>query len=269
MIDRNAKQLFAAGGLGDALMVANKMRSAHLSAPLTFYTDMKRAIPLIKELFEYKIFEPCYYGSESNGTVVFQPSDVTIEQFAKIKSENVIINTIWDGDVSLDEGKRQFCNTDGLIIDPNILSEIDLRDVPPNLEEYFVVQLDAGLQYHNERKHWKNVGLARQLGEMLSLRFKLKPVFIDGNGEVFYPHSKSQADIENTLTIVQLAKFVIGLSGFLTLASLMSGVPTIIKTENERVMSQYYGHTSWINRMLPITEIASDLSNIVSFVEKL
>lgn len=253
MIELDLKTYVAAGSFGDSLMVFNKLKTYDLEC-LTFYCAIESVCSLVQGFFDLQ---------RLNATVVHKSN--CAEFLNSIKDRNITINTVWNG---IAENGKEY-NDDELVVNP-ILDIQGVANFKPQFENYFVVQTDAGANcYHNERKHWSNIDLVKSMGLLFAKKTGLNVVFVGNKSLSDLP--LEAIDITGTgyqiINYVKHAKFVIGLSGFITLASLMSGIPTVLKTENDTVTAQYYGHPAWVDRILPINEIAVDLQNIASFIQ--
>ena len=137
-------------------------------------------------------------------------------------------------------------------------------------QQHFILQLDAGVVFHNSRKHWENVNLVIDLGQKLMRRSRLlhhglKCAVIGCPPGITLPEEFINLDKVGFESIewLKTAKLAIVLSGFVTFACLMSGVKTIMKVENERVQNRWFGVPEWQELIVPIDEIKTDIKKIV------
>jgi hypothetical protein len=125
---------------------------------------------------------------------------------------------------------------------------------PPPPDQYFVIQSDAGTMKYRGHKNWLNTGwiqdfisAARQSG-LKCLLVGSKDVGITGADACHF-----NVPLRDLFGILQGARFVLGLQGFTTLVALSMGRKVLLKKENLRVIFNYF-HPRWFRHGRIFTE---------------
>lgn len=263
MFEPNQPIFCGAGGVGDCLMVLNKLITLGLNDglhTLTWYCSNEKYKKHAEELGVLN-------GVYVIGKVVSNP-DVYIKAERDNGLHNILTAT-WNGDISNDLHAQKSFEADEVTIS-DICRINGVLPVYFPSKDYFLVQADAGVIYHNERKHWKDFYKVQAFCVDLGRIYNLDYVIFGGN---FSTPMTSDFIVcpEDGFQVVEYlkkAKFAITLSGFGALCSLMCGAPTIYKSEGDFVHRRCYARWGNSGRMLPIQEINEDKENILNFIEK-
>lgn len=212
-LDLESDVYYSAGGFGDALFILNKFKTLGLdkkpNVKLYFYSDVEQGVALAKGLFER--------NGVSSENVILNPTLNTLAYFKKLKDKNQILSTIWNGKIDPTDTQRlDWSNPDEVEISPrfDIQGEADFEPVVSSA--YFVVQVDAGLQYHNPRKHWTALSTIRQFASVLSRKLGIPALIVgDQSQGSSYDNVINVSDAGyGIIDYIKGAKFVVGLSGF-------------------------------------------------------
>lgn len=271
-IDTSLDIYNGSGGFGDALMCMNKYKKLglHLNphGTLQHWTEQQSAVILIEKLFALNDIQLPPNGEY---LVHYKPGYVNV--LKEIKNKQNTFTTTWNGNIENNESALQHFESDFVEIEPFM----DIKGEPISIElpdNFFILQLDAGLMYHNDRKHWKNPNLALGIALPLLNKYNLECFVIGGDNDKYHYNllDKRFHDLNllgfQSIEIFKKAKFVIGLSSFVTLLSCMLKIPTIYKKENDHVHSSYYSHPEWSKVLTPIDELDTDLHLILEKIKQ-
>lgn len=259
----------AGGGWGDYLMVASKclwLRSRSVDFDVIYYSDQKKTVELGNKFSELNhIPMKAVYTDNLDRSLICA------------LDERLPLTTVWNGDISNNSGQKKIFRSNGDMI-PVKMANIDFTIQGDGIREghkgrdFFVVQLRAGFGQHNERKNWLNMEKVYSFADKLREKTGYSCYFIGHT----IPDMHVQMQKENTvwdvsdiiycdhsnlesISYIEKAKFVVCLSGFTALCSLMFGRPTYYKFENVLIENHYYDNPRWNRVRNPIEELTEEV----------
>ena len=267
MLDLSSEFFYGCGGIGDLLMIINKMKNNHIdNKKLVFFCPNEK---YAKSSNELAILNNINIETRIQGNINDPNYDIL-----KIKEKRNIITTCWNGDISNDEIMLKTFDSDMISISDNLIICGKIPDLIID-EPYMMLQLDAGFMYHSSKKHWKNIDFVLRFFEKICKKFLLKCVIFGLELNEILPNYTLQNNFINCpntgfrfIEYLKKSKFSVCLSGIGALSSLMLEVPTIWKREGDKIFSNYYAHPKWKNRMFEIQEIIDDKDEIIKFIER-
>lgn len=277
MLNLNQERFYSAGGVGDTLTVLNKMHilSFHDKPIFNLITNkneiVKGGVTLIWFCSNQKYADYAEELGRLNSVdvkaIVCDP-DAEIKKIKELNLHN-IFNTAYNGDISGDENGLKYFDSDMIQVSDSLVIHGALPDKFPD-KSYMVLQMDAGVIFHNPRKHWNNQNFVLSFVQKVCKKYSLDCVVFGNSSNKQLPEGFINCPDTGFQCIEYLkrCKFSICLSGFGTMASLMSKIPTIWKSEGEFISNRYYGHPEWKKRGLEIQEIVEDKDKIIEFIEK-
>lgn len=229
------KTFIAGGGLGDCVLILNKLRQ--LGGPqdrLIYYLAEKQSNsrPVIEEFWDSQ-------GVNCEIQLVPEISQpLNHYHRADCKKLNPLVYGM--GFVMVGRLKWVLYPFDALAT-----PSLDFAVTPSPFENYFVVQSDAGTMKYRGHKNWLNtawindfISQARATG-LKCVLVGSKPVGISGAD-----HECLNLPLKDLFGVIQNAEFVLGLQGFITIAALMMRKRVLLKRENFRVILNYF-HPQW------------------------
>jgi hypothetical protein len=241
------KNFIAGGGLGDCVLILNKLRQ--LGGPqdrLIYYLaeKQKNSRPVIEEF---------WISQNINCEIRVVPEisgPMNHYDRANFKKLNPLIYGF--GFVMVGKWKWIFYPFDALAT-----SSLEFEVTPFSYEKYFVVQSDAGTMKYRGHKNWTNtawiddfISRARATG-LKCVLVGSKPVGINGAD-----HECLNLPLKGLFGIIQNAEFVLGLQGFITIVALHMRKKVLLKRENFRVVCNYF-HPCWYRHGKIFTEPAN------------
>lgn len=231
------KTFIAGGGLGDCILILNKLRQ--LGSPqdkLIYYLAEKQA--------------------NSRGV---------IQEFWESQGVNHEIRLVPETSTPLNHYDRAVCRKLNPLIygmgfvlvekkplrwvfypfDAFATPYMEFTADPPRYQRYFVVQSDAGTMKYRSHKNWLNTGwiddfISRVRATGLKcILVGTKDVGIKGADQALF-----NLPVKDLLGTIRGAEFVLGLQGFVTIIALSMRKRVLLKRENFRVIFNYF-HPRW------------------------
>jgi hypothetical protein len=231
------QQTFAGGGgLGDAVFILNKFQQ--LANPacdrLIFVTEQASAERLVADFFNSQEREVEIRRVPSNNAAIR----------ALRRSGAKILNTSWPGWPWLMPWLLRDYPFDA-VLQPRM----EFR-VKPYVctTPYFLVQTNAGTLKYGSGKNWQQVQWINQFiqaGRSRGLACILTGT--ENPGIVGADETLLGLPMDELLGLIQGARFVLGLQGFVTIVALLMGRKVLLKRENWLVVAHHI-HLSWIRR---------------------
>ncbi|MCU0782486.1 MAG: hypothetical protein MUF81_00275 [Verrucomicrobia bacterium] len=228
------KTFIAGGGLGDCVLILNKLRQ--LATPqdrLIYYLAEKQSHTrdVIHEFWESQ-------GIHPEIRMVSEIATPLNHHEAGVAVLNPLI--YGTGCIMVERWKFVYYPFDAFAT-PTLRFDCN----PSPYHHYFVVQSDAGTMKYRGHKNWLNTGW---IEDFISVgrASGLKCVVVGANdigirGADYYHYNVPLKDL---FGLLESAEFVLGLQGFVTLVALSMRRRVLLKRENFRVILNYF-HPRW------------------------
>jgi hypothetical protein len=229
------KTFIAGGGLGDCVLILNKLRQ--LGRPedrLIYYLAEKQgnSRPVIEE----------FWASQNVDCIIQMVPEIATPLNHPAPGQKKLNPLIYGtGCIMVEKWKWVIYPVDAFA-SPTLRFECH----PSPYDRYFVVQSDAGTMKYRGAKNWLHtdwindfITQARATG-LKCVLLGTKDVGIQGADHIHY-----KIPLTNLFGLIQGADFVLGLQGFITIVALCMNKRVLLKRENLRVILNYF-HPRWL-----------------------
>jgi hypothetical protein len=261
------KTFIAGGGLGDCVLILNKLKQ--LGGPadrLVYYLAAKQAS-------SRSVIQEFWDSQQIQNEIKIVPEIATaLNQYDRKTCKKLNPLVYGTGIVMVEKWKWVVYPFDALAI-PYMNFECN----PPPPGRYFIVQSDAGTMKYRGHKNWLHtkwiddfISGARATG-LKCVLVGSKDIGINGADD-----QRLNIPLKDLFGIINGAEFVLGLQGFITLLALSMHKKVLLKRENVRVILNYF-HPRWYRHckifsepdIWPATKTASLLKWSLRQTEKL